>query len=271
VSVRTVERDRYEAVFKAVLRPAQTGLWVGVVVTIVLSFLFGFSYSFVGPELPREWPPELSFAAVMVPFAIAVILLPNAAQLLVIHGEKARAIETVNAFAYGEANDYTARTGRRVPTLLGIGAARRWLKQGHGYGTRLRTRLLVWIGELDAAAQVIAAMPTDSPADAFHRSLLRELLEFVATGRNDLAEPRALLASIPPGPERDHALASLAVEEARLEVDAGRDPMAPLAQARAQLTVLPKGASLRDRFVSSLPLSIGLFAVLTAIVWAIRS
>jgi hypothetical protein len=181
-----------------------------------------------------------------------------------------RAIEAMNAFGFGEAEEYTAKTGRKPPILANANKASRWLQRREGYGTRVRTRILIWTGELAAAAEVIAAMPVSSPADAFHQSLLRQLVEYTATGSMDLSEARAALERIPASRDRDHAVVALAFEEARLDLDRGDDFLRPLARARERLADLPRGASIRDRFIANLPSSVGIFAVIATVIWVVR-
>ena len=266
--MRSVEQGRYEAVFKALARPAWIAILLCIVASVVAAFVVGVVFGFVRSDLPPDWPQWLTFAVFFVPLAITVMVVGTLAQLIVIRGDTARAIEAVNAWGLGEVAEYTARTGKRPPTnAFGLSSMRRWLSKGEGHGTRLRMRVLIWSGELNAAAEVIAALPTGTPVETFHRSLLRELLEFVATGSMDLAEPRAELERIPQSPDRDQAVLALALEESRLEHAAGRDPWAPLARARDQVSDLPKGASIRDRIVAGLPTSAGLFVVIGAVLW----
>ena len=267
--MRSVEQQRYEAIFRAFGRPVRNGLLLCVGTTLIISFLFGVASAFVGPLLPRGWPPWLVFLVLIIPFGIAVLTVPSLAQLLVIRGRTARAIEAFNVFALGEAEAYAAATGGKAPPLTSPDRARRWLRRGEGYGSRHRIRVLIWTGELNAAAELIAAMRVSSAADAFHQSVLRQELEFVATGSMDLTEARIALESIPSSHDRDLATVVLAFEEARLDVHHGRDAFQRLADARAQLAGLPPGASIRDRFVASIPPSVATFAVMATVIWVI--
>lgn len=112
-------------------------------------------------------------------------------------------------------------------------------------------------------------MRVSSEADAFHQSVLRQEVEFVATGTMDLSGPRAALERISPSPERNLAAVVLALEEARLDLDRGGDYLQRLADARSGLAELPRGASIRDRFVSSILTSVGTFALIAAIIWVV--
>ena len=248
----------------------RNGLLLCVGTSLVVAFAFGVVARLVGPSMPRDWPAWLVFIVLMIPFGIAVLVIPSLAQLLVINGRTARAIEAVNVVALGELAAYTAATGRKPPALVSAKAARRWLKRGEGYGTRFRVRILIWAGELAAAAETIAGMRPSTPADVFHQELLRQVVEFVATGSMDLSEARAALERVPPGPERDLARANLAMDEARLDLDRGQDHLQRLADVRGQIAALPKGASIRDRFVASVPTSVATFAVIATIVWAVQ-
>jgi hypothetical protein len=113
-------------------------------------------------------------------------------------------------------------------------------------------------------------MHVTGPADAFHQALLRQLVEFVATGSMDLSGPRDALDRIPASRDRDHAVVALAFEEARLDLDRGADFLRRLADARERLTDLPRGASIGDRIVANLPSSVGTFAVIAALIWVVR-
>lgn len=267
---RTIEQQRYESIFREITRPVRNGLLACIATSILLAFAFGIGSAFLAPMLPDGWPPWLSFLVLMLPFGVAVLVIPNLAQLLFINGKTLRALEAVNAFGLGEMAEYAARTGRNPPVLPNVNQARRWLARGEGYATRHRTRVLIWTGELAAAAEVIAGMPVSSPSDAFHQSLLRQLVEYVATGTMDLSEPRAALERIPSGRERDLAAIALALEEARLDVERGAGFARRLADARDRLADLPRGASIRDRFVASLPASVGTFAVIAGLIWFVR-
>lgn len=267
---RAVEQERYEAIFRAINRPARNGLLVCAATTILLAFAFGLISGLLAPSFPSDWPRWLVFLLLIIPFGVAVMLLPNFAQLLVINGSTLRALEAVNAFGLGEADEYTRKTGRKPPVLANPDKARRWLQRGEGYGTRVRIRYLIWAGELAAAAEVIAALPTTSAADAFHQSLLRQLVEYVATGSMDLSEARAALDRIPVSRDRDHALIALAFEEARLDLDQNDDFRQHLADAREGLANLPRGASIGDRLIANLPSSVGTFAIIAALIWVVR-
>jgi hypothetical protein len=267
--VRSVEQERYEAIFRAFGRPVRNGLLLCIGTSLVIGFLFGVASAFITPALPETWPTWLVFVVLLLPFGIAFLVLPNLAQLLIINGRTARAIEAFNVFALGEAEAYATATGTKAPALASVKRARRWLSRGEGHGTRHRIRVLIWTGELNAAAELIAGMRVSSPVDAFHQAVLRQELEFVATGAMDLSEARVALESIAPSPDRDLATAVLAFEEARLEVHDGRDPFQRLADARASLAELPRGASIRDRFVASIAGQLATFAVIAALIWVI--
>lgn len=266
----TVEQERYEAIFRAIGRPVRNGLLMCIGTSLVVAFAFGITSGLIAPLFPDDWPRWLTFMVLVVPFGVAVIILPNVAQLLVINRKTLRAIEAMNAFGFGEAQEYIAKSGRKPPILANRNKARRWLRRGEGYGTRVRTRILIWADELAASAEVIAAMPVASPADAFHQSLLRQLVECTATGSMDLSEARAALERISASRDRDHAVVALAFEEARLDLDRGDDFLRRLADVRERLADLPRGASIGDRFIANLPTSVGIFAVIAALIWVVR-
>jgi hypothetical protein len=86
----------------------------------------------------------------------------------------------------------------------------------------------------------------------------------------DLSDARSALQRIPASRERDHAAVALTFEEARLDLDRGDDYLGRLAAAREGVTDLPRGASIRDRFIATLPSSVGTFAIIATVIWVVR-
>jgi hypothetical protein len=260
----TVEQRRYEAVFRAVGRRVLASYLACIGTTLVLTVGYLLTVGFWVGLTPGSWPSTLRWAAIVLPFLAAIIVIPTAVQLLLVRGRVGQAIETWNVFALSETVAYTAATGRRPPTLRNAKAARAWLNRGEGHGTRMRVRCLLWVGAVDAAAEVTAHLPDESPADAFHASLLRELVEYCATGTMSLSSPRAALARIPPGADSRAAIAGLALEESRLQLDHTGDWVGPMADARAAVAPLPNGASIGSRILASLPSTLGFMALVVA-------
>jgi hypothetical protein len=266
-ATKPVEQERIEALGRALWRRFRAGLFVCWGTMVVVAFAFGVAAGFFRDDLPSDWPRWLVFAALVLPFLLAMMVIPSLAQWLVMRGRDVAVFEAVNTFALAEAADYRALTGRTMPTVASIGQARRWLSRNEGYGTRHRIRTLIWAGELSASAGSLAGFPVREPIDGFHKALLRQVIEYAATGRMDLTEARAELDRVPPSPEREAAAVALALEEARLVHDRDGDWLQTLADARAAITTLPKGASVMDRIVAGLPLSLVIMTVVAVIIW----
>ncbi len=266
----TSEQQRYEALGRAIGRRFLRGLYACVGTSLVIAFVFGVATGFFRDEFPPEWPRWLVFAVLFLPFLAAVTTIPAFVQWLFMRGRDLAAFEAFNVFALLEAADYRAATGRRPPALAKVGQARRWLSRGEGYGTRHRIRALIWVGELNAAAESLPGFPSSEPIDRFHQALLRQEVEYAATGQMDLSDARTELNRVPPSPEREWAATALAFTSARLVYDSGGDWLQPLADARAAMTSLPKGASYRDRLLAGLPLSVAPLILIGAVIWLVQ-
>ena len=77
------------------------------------------------------------------------------------------------------------------------------------------------------------------------------------------------LARPSPSAERNHAILALAIEGARLDLAQGREPIAPVARAREQVSAIPRGASIRDRLLAALPYSAAAFAFIALVIWVL--
>lgn len=267
--MRTVEQERYEAIFRAIGRHVRWALYACLGATLLLSFAFVLVAGTVRSWLPPSTPDWLAYVVMIVPFFVVVGVVPNLVSLLILRGEPARAIEVLNAVALGEVEEWKAVTGRKPPRLLNRRQVRRWLRRNEGQGTRLRTRLQLWAGQLGEAAASINEMPVQQPSQAFHQALLADLLKFVATGSADLSAARADLRAIPPSPDLDHAKLSLAFEEARLAHAEGKPWLVVLADARGDVQRLPRGASIRDRLIASLPMNVAVFGIIGVSMWVL--
>jgi hypothetical protein len=196
--------------------------------------------------------PFVAVLSTLGVFVICVTVLPTLAQLVVSPRPWLRAVEALNAVALNDRARWVRAAGS-VPRLFSRGHARRWIRNHPGVGGLGRIRLLVWTGDLNAAAQVAAGLP-----------------QATAKGRGDLSEARSVLAQMESGPERDEARLDLAVEEARLAHAAGDDWLVPLAAARAEVTALPRGATIRERFLAGLPSTIAIILIVGTISFVVN-
>ena len=163
--------------------------------------------------------------------------------------------------------------------------ARTWLEthpSAGGSADLPRIELLVWIGEFDAARQVVAGLPADTAEERFERALQQASVDFVATGDGGLDTTRAMLAELPHG-SRPQASARLAVETARQDAAmrgsarqgaathgsarrGAADYLAPLEAARDELGAGLDGTLLPDlaRWVARPLLLLGTISALTS-------
>jgi hypothetical protein len=261
---------RYEAIFRAVGRRNLVTVVVCVAATALVTAAFVvFVVPAVVPLLPGGMHPYVALLATMAIFLVGVTLLPTVAQLVLLPRPWLRAVEALNATTLNERARWLRAAGQPLPRLFSRGHARRWIRNNPGVGGIGRIRLLVWTGELNAAAQVAAGLPRSNAKERFDRALIQALIEFVATGRADLDAARAELAMIEAPQERDEARLDLAVEESRLALAAGQDWVGPLAVARAAVDELPSGATLRERFLASLPSTVVLILVVATIAFVL--
>ena len=95
-----------------------------------------------------------------------------------------------------------------------------------------RIEPLLMVGDVAAARKIVAGLPVSSPWDRFETQYQRAFVDFTGGQRVD---PRPLVAAaeaLTDEEERLRAMALVAVGKARLELMAGHDWIAPLADAR---------------------------------------
>ena len=264
-----VVKRRYEGIYRAIARRSLLPVVVCVGTTAVVAYAFvTFALPLVIPLIPFGTPAFIAIASTLAILLAGITVLPTLAQLVLTSRSWRKAVEALNGWAMFEQARLRS-LGIRPPLIFGRGSARRWIARTPGIGGPMRIRYLAWIGELNAAAEITAHMPTETPAARFERRLLQAMIEFVATGTADLSAAREELAAVPAGAERDSARLALAFEEARLVHAAGGDWVPTLAAARDDISVLPKGASIRERFIASLPTYVGIMALSAALGWVL--
>jgi len=243
-------RRRYEGIFRAIRRRSQMGLLLCLVATALLAgiWLFWIAPIVVEIMLDAGLPGWLIAALPTAAFLTFVLTIPNLAQLIVIRGDTAAAIEAVNALALSEGDRLKREVGK-VPRLRNASQAMAWLAAHPDASARFQARLLAWAGESERARAEVAGMSAGTATEAFDVALLRGMVEFIATGKGDLQPARAELKRVPDA-DQDWARLALAFEEARLEVAAGREWAIPLAAARRSVAV-PRAATLIGRFLSA--------------------
>ena len=182
------------------------------------------------------------WAATVIAFVLAALLFALVTFGIAAIGRPrpvTRALELYRWVVREEERRWTAATGETPPRTPA--RARAWLEAHPAAGGTAdvpRIELLVWIGEFEAARQVVATLPTETSTDRFEGSLRRATVDFVATGDGDLDAVHEAIAELPEA-ARGEAAARLAVEEAR-ELAAEPGPAAatylgPLVRARDNL------------------------------------
>jgi hypothetical protein len=130
-----------------------------------------------------------------------------------------------------ERAEWKEKTGTRMP--FGLKAAERWLAANPN--ARGRAYLLLPLGRVAEADQLIAGFTPATPDEAFGVELLRETRTLLLGGTPDTDRLRASLATLPDPRERRHRRECIAILDAQAAVAAGGDPMAVLAAAREEI------------------------------------
>jgi hypothetical protein len=240
---------RYEALFRAMRRRSLLGLGLCFAATALLAATYAIWLARpLAGALLATGLPGWTVAGISAALVLTIgLTLPNLAQLIVIHGETARAIEAVNAWALAEDERFrsmgiTLKPIRRAEQVLAT------LSEHAEIRGLLRVRLLAWAGAVEAARIELAGMPAETPVDRFEVALLTSVVSFVETGSADLGDARAALANVP-AEDYDRSLLNLALETARLEHAAGRPWQTPLAAARRDIEI-PRRATFLGRLLS---------------------
>jgi len=247
--VNEAAQARYVGLFRTIRRRSLLGLGLCFAATGLLGIAYALwlarplADAFLGTGLPR-WAVGGLTAALVLTIGLT---LPNLAQLIVIHGETAAAIEAYNAWALSE-NERMRELGIIVGPIRSVGQVLPTLSVRPEIRGSPRVRLLAWAGAIEPARVELAGMPTVSPADQFEVALLTSMVDFVETGNADLGQARAALGRVPTD-EYDRARLNLALEAARLDHAAGRPWQTALAAARREITI-PRGATFMGRLLT---------------------
>jgi hypothetical protein len=253
-----IHRRRYETVTRELYgrQVRYFGVCLAAVVLLTAVHLVVFLPA-VGPSVASLPLPSIARTAIlMVPFGVAVVVIPGLVQWLLTPREERAAFEALNTFALLDRERWLSSTGAhprgpfRTPQ-----AARTWIAAHPGVDPVQQARVLTWDGDFAAAGDVIARQPDDEPIWRAHRLALRSQLEHVRDNarRIDLLDTADTeLEGAPPSPQRDYASLSVALERARLDHAAGAPPWRPFARTRERLSMLPHGASTRDRWIAGM-------------------
>jgi hypothetical protein len=179
-------------------------------------------------DLPLlAWAP----AAVGTFAVIACLLLP-----FLVRGDLRAALETFAWIGRWDALRWREVTG--VRPAASPEQARDWLEANPIRGDapalqRLeRIEPLLMVGDVDTARKIAAGLPVANPWDRFEALYQRAFVDFTGGVRVDPRPIAAAAAALTDEEERLRAAALLAVGRARLDLAAGKDWIAPLAEAR---------------------------------------
>jgi len=245
-------RKRYEAIFRAIGLETRTALWLCVAATAALAAVYVLLLAGrLARALLEAGIPPWTAAGLQAAIVLSVLVTaPSLAQMLVIRGDTAAAIEAINAWGMAETERWR-REGIRVPVLRKADRVLPWLAKHPEVRGSLRVRLLAWSGAVDQAREVLASMPHDAAFDAFDAfevALLSSMLDFVVGGPGDLRAASERLALVPAA-DYERARIALAFEQARAAHGGGRPWQAPLVAARHEIAI-PAAASIRGRLLS---------------------
>ncbi len=246
-------RARSEALPRALVRQLR-GSTIACVVTVVIVSVAWALVAVPAFVTTVAGDPGLTLVLALAGFAVAVVLIPTAVQLLVLSDDDRAMAEGYNAFAVLDQQRAPALPTFAMWRMRTPEAVLRWMDDHPTYEPH-RVRALLGAGRVDEAMERLAGLPTASPEDRFQRDILESFADFVRGGTGSLIPAFGTLDEITAGPERDYAQATLAFETARRSLATGGDWRRPLIECRRRFgTELPKGASYWDRFRAGIPI-----------------
>jgi hypothetical protein len=145
--------------------------------------------------------------------------------------EFAAAAELISDHDCHERAEWKAETGTSMPR--GLRAAKLWLL-AHPTGPG-RASLLLPLGRLEEADAAIGAIKTTTPEGEFGVEILRQTRALLVGATPDLSRLHDTWRGLPDPRERRHRRECLALLDAQIAVDAGRDPITELATARREI------------------------------------
>ena len=98
-----------------------------------------------------------------------------------------------------------------------------------------RIEPLLMVGDVDGARKIATGLPTSSPWDRFETLYQRAFVDFTAGVRVDPRPLTSAALALTDEEERLRADALIAVGRARIDLAAGKDWMAPMADARSRI------------------------------------
>jgi hypothetical protein len=132
-----------------------------------------------------------------------------------------------------ERAEWQAQTGTPLPR--GFKASEKWLNENPtGPG---RATLLLVVGRVEEADRAIEAIETDTPLRSFDGALLRQTRRLLTGDAPDIGLLSDLRRSIPDPRVRSHRRECIALLDAEVAVDDGRDPIEVLADARQEIEI----------------------------------
>jgi hypothetical protein len=135
-----------------------------------------------------------------------------------------------------ERAEWKAKTGTPLPR--GLKASERWL--GENPTAPGRASLLLVVGRIEEADRAIDASKTDTPIAAFDAALLRQTRRLLTGDAPDMGLLRDRCSQIPDQRVQGHRRECIALLDAEVAVDDGRDPIEVLAVGRREVGEIPR-------------------------------
>jgi hypothetical protein len=142
-----------------------------------------------------------------------------------------RAAELFHDHNCHERAEWKATTGTPMPR--GLPAVERWVA-AHPDAPG-RASLLVLLGRLDEADRAIANTQPKTPEEAFSLEITRQTRALAAGTVPDTASLHASWRALPDPRERRHRRECLAILDAQIAVEEGRDPLPVMAKGREEI------------------------------------
>ena len=229
---------RSVAIVQGFGRPLNRSILIGGVVTVAV--VIALEALGVGEWLNSVVAPVIIAAiAGLVGLLVAILLLPSRIR---------RAFEAYSWLGHAEMQRFKERTGTRVPNK--VAEMEQWVAATPSTPAMglPRIEVLAFLGRYSEARDELDAASAADPDAAFEIASLRQYIDWLEHGSDDMAALRAAAADLPPGSEAQRFSAvTLAIGEARIRL-VGSDPdwTAPLEAVRGSLGSAPWRAVITD-------------------------
>lgn len=244
-------RSRYVGIYRAIAARSVRYLVVCVGATLLTALaVVVWLVPLLTPTFVTALPLPVAIAALLAVVFLAAGVIPTVLQLAITPRDLQRAFEAWNAFALLDKARWVRTAGKAPPTFRNPEAGLAWIAHHPLTDPLQRVRLLLWGGRFDDAAAELDRWPDNDEWPAL-RAQSVALRDFLQHGSSDLAEAEQATSRLPPD-RADYVRLNLAIEAARNAHAAGKPWWPPLASARSEMKVVPRGASIGARVFSGL-------------------